>query len=417
MHKISSLDRFLFSYEKLVKKNSKIGIYANQISFSFYFKKYIFECIPVEKIFLLEHGFFSELQDQVSLVDLQNYNQISPIQWISLYGYHFESLYPSLESLQNLDVIVIDIQDVGSRYYTFLTSVYYLIQTIFKHQLPIDIVVIDRYNPCLRSYKRRKVEGTPLEKKYESFVGVEGILHQHGLTSGEMIYYFSDFLKAIYPHHHTQKLYIIPFQKKSILAISDVIQNFALNENLEILPFMHQNFLIYPSPNMPSITTARVYTGQCLWEGTNLSEGRGTTKPFEIVGAPYLNSSFVKKISEDKNIEKLGAFLRYLKFVPSFHKFANQICYGWQIYPQKNYHSLLTSLYLLKEIKKNFKEFDWYRGIYEFKNEYLAIEYLLGDTKLIHFLENSDDDFDSIAQYVFKMQKMWLKKMTKYYLY
>lgn len=146
---INSIDRFVSNYKKLVSSKARVGLIANQCSFSFYHKKYLFELIKIDKIFLLEHGFFSELQDQIPISNIEFYRYFSDIQWISLYGNNFESLKPSLSDLEDLDILIIDIQDIGSRYYTFLTSVYYVLQTMMIHRLTLKIILLDRPNPII----------------------------------------------------------------------------------------------------------------------------------------------------------------------------------------------------------------------------------------------------------------------------
>jgi uncharacterized protein YbbC (DUF1343 family) len=409
---INSIDRFVSNYKKIVSSKARVGLIANQCSFSFYHKKYLFELIKIDKIFLLEHGFFSELQDQIPINNIEFYRYFSDIQWISLYGNNFESLKPSLSDLEDLDILIIDIQDIGSRYYTFLTSVYYVLQTMMIHRLTLKIILLDRPNPII--LKKRRCEGSPLQEKYESFVGISGILHQHGLTPAELIYYY--WLKI--NQNNKSSLYLIPFRTdvpiQKIYPKKEILQEISFSSQLQ------QDFFdIYPSPNMPTIKTAMVYTGQCLIEGTNLSEGRGTTKPFEIFGAPFIDYKLQKFISELTYWNRLGIVLRNLRFVPVHSKHKYMECNGWQIHilDTKKYHSLMVSLILLKELKKTCVDFDWYRGIYEFKSDYLAIEYLVGDEVLISFLNEDRYSYEEIYQYLKNHEKKWLQEIKKFYFY
>lgn len=415
MNYISSLDRFYKSKNKIISKKSKIGLFANQCSYSFLYKKYSFELFEPEIVFLLEHGFFSEFPDQISIQDEENYKKIYSTNWISLYGADFDSLYPKKENLQNLDWIIIDIQDVGSRYYTFLNSVYFLLETIIKEKLECNIILLDRPNPLIKNYSKRKLEGSPLQKKYESFVGISEILHRHGLTPGELLFYY---LERLLNKNFKNQIWIVPFdQSLPIMKLYPEKDQLKIKENIDSV--LSDNFEIYPSPNMPSHKTALVYTGQCLLEGTNLSEGRGTTKPFEIFGAPFLEFDVINKISELSLWKKIGIILRNLKFIPTSNKYRNQICNGWQIHILKEdkYHSLFTTIAILKEIKKISKDFDWYRGIYEFKKDFLAIEYLLGDDFLFEFLEIDKISLDELYNYLLKNQNLWKKKIKKYLIY
>ncbi|MFN3604955.1 MAG: DUF1343 domain-containing protein [Leptonema sp. (in: bacteria)] len=415
MKLFSSLDRFIAIKDQIIPKGAKIGLFTNQCSYSFQYKKYSYELIEPNTIFLLEHGFFSELQDQISIQNIENYKRWYSANWISLYGEEFTSLFPKKKNLENLDWIIIDIQDVGSRYYTFLTSVYYLLNVIYKENLDCNLIILDRPNPLIRKYSKRIFEGSPLQKKYQSFVGVEGVLHKHGLTPAELICYSID---RNMNHDSKNEVWIVPFSPRVAIQ-KKYPKEFILSETKSSNLVLYNAFEIYPSPNMPSYKTAKVYTGQCLLEGTNLSEGRGTTKPFEIFGAPYLSKEILTKISTLSILDQLGVILRELKFIPTSNKYQNQICMGWQMHiiDERKYHSLLTTLFILKNIKQLSNELDWYRGVYEFKSEFLAIEYLLGDEFLFDYLNKNKISFDDLYQYLYKQQNLWKNNIKKYFLY
>ncbi|MCS7205118.1 MAG: DUF1343 domain-containing protein [Leptospiraceae bacterium] len=413
---ISSLERFLVNSKKIIPKNANLGLVANQVSFSFYFTKYSFEILNPKKVFLLEHGFFSELQDQIPITSKSIYQKYSDIQWISLYGETFDSLKPQKRDLEDLDVLVVDIQDVGSRYYTFLTSVLYILQAIVDYQLRIKIIVLDRINPTFHNNKR-SFEGTPLQKKFVSFVGVEGILHRHGLTPAELLFYYWINIK----NRNQSEFLFVPYHKEVPIQKLYPEREIILEdkEDKRIIRFSQNPFDIYPSPNMPTTTTAKVYTGQCLLEGTNLSEGRGTTKPFEIFGAPFIDKKIQEKISNSIEFQKLGVVLRPMTFIPNYHKFKNEICHGWQIHitDEKKYHSLFTTLLILRYLHKWTKDFDWFRGVYEFRSEYLAVLYLLGDEELFRFVESDKVSPNDLFSYLKKHEHVWKTKVKKFFLY
>ncbi len=416
---INPLDRLIFIKDKILDSEN-IGIIANQCSYSYFFKKYIFEFIPVKKVFLLEHGFFSELQDQVSINNVEFYKSYKDIQWISLYGNHWESLFPKKEDIEDLEILIIDIQDVGSRYYTFLTSVYFFLNLIIKENLKIKIIILDRPNPLIEVFQSRTYEGTPLQKEYESFVGISNIIHKHGLMPAELIYYY---WLQLNKQNNPSCLYFISYNKdvpiQQIYPKNNIIleqQNYKLNK---FYKNNYLNFDIYPSPNMPTLKTAVVYTGQCLLEGTNLSEGRGTTKPFEIFGAPYINKNIQDRISNLEIFSKLGVIFRNIRFIPVSNKYKNIPCNGWQIhiFDKKKYHSLFTTLVFLKKLKDITTDFDWYKEIYEFKNEYLAIQYLLGDSYLFEFLNSNSISFDDVYGYLKNNEYLWSKIIKNFFLY
>lgn len=416
MEILNTLDRFYKNKKKFIHKNTKVGLISNQCSYSFKEQKYSFELLEVQKVFLLEHGFFSELQDQVPINNLEFYQQFKHIDWISLYGKSEESLKPQLKDIQDIEVFIIDIQDVGSRYYTFLTSAYYFLKEILEHNLTKTIIILDRPNPLINNFQYRNAQGSPLQEKYESFVGIKGVLHQHGLFPSELLYYY--WIKNNTKNNHS-KIYFVPFTKN--LPIQQIYPEHRIVKETGNFTDFNLYFDIYPSPNMPSIKTAKVYSGQCLLEGTNLSEGRGTTKPFEIFGAPYIDTQLQNLIIHKHwdILKKLGIILRKIRFIPVASKYVSMPCNGWQIHiaDEKKLHPLMSTMFILKKIKENSKDFDWYRGIYEYKNEYLAIQYLLGDDFLINFFESSKISLDEIYKYFKKEQLIWQKKIKKFLLY
>jgi len=176
---------------------------------------------------------------------------------------------------------------------------------------------------------------------------------------------------------------------------------------------------ISPSPNIPTTATCTLYSGQCLWEGTNISEGRGTTLPFETVGAPFLNWVF----SEDWNNTRHPVFnkhcyMRPLLFKPVFHKFVNQTCYGFHllIHEKEKYHSLSHSLQLIKYIKEKTTAFEWRQGKYETFNDKKAIELLLGDQLLLDYAENKADWKDVKLKFN-EEEREWIKEVSPFLVY
>lgn len=364
-------------------KGCKAGILTNQSAFG-YRNRYHFdayrEFVELKKIFLPEHGLFAELQDQVSGSELSYL--FGDVEIINLYGDTEESLAPSAEVLRDLDIVIIDIRDVGSRYYTFLTTAYYILEAISKLKkisAPICIIV-DSPNPI-----GEKVEGTPLQEKFESFVGVRSVVHRHGLTPAGLLNYYN--------------------------------LNFNLNVEIAVIPVgvyhpdkFNPRTWVPPSPNIPTQNTCLVYPGQCLLEGTNLSEGRGTTKPFETFGAPYLKGKPKEEL--DKRLAKHQSShftLRNLRFLPTFHKYKNEICEGYQLMVEKpkKFHSLYFTLFLLKNISELFpKEFEFLKGVYEFRSDRPAIELLAGDSFLLEYLDGRHKE-DDLEDYLSKAEKAW----------
>ncbi len=237
----------------------------------------------------------------------------------SLYG---STKKPTPEMLENVDILLFDIQDVGSRFYTYIYTMALAMEAAKENGIPI--VVLDRPNPISGT----KVEGPVLEDPYSSFIGEYPIPVRHGMTAGELA-----------------KLFNTEF---GIGADLTVVEMEGWKRNMYYdetgLPF------VLPSPNMPTLETALVYPGAALIEGTNVSEGRGTTKPFELIGAPFINSTDLAQKLNALNLP--GVTFRAASFVPTFSKHANVLSHGVQIHvtDRKSFRPFETGLHLVKMI-------------------------------------------------------------------
>lgn len=347
--------------DKTFQKQTKVGLLCNQVSFDFVSQKYLFEILNqkrvLKRLFVPEHGLFGELQDQEKLNQTDVYTDLGfeEVEVKSLYQKDENSLAPKQADLVDLEAILIDIQDVGCRYFTFTSTIFYLFEALVKYQLSTKIFILNRPNPAGEG-----IEGTPISNKYASFIGLEGLPHRHGMNIAELCMYFKQRLHAKFDLH------II--SDESISRVNPLIIN--------------------PSPNIPNEITPLIYAGQCLFEGTNWSEGRGTTRPFEMVGSPNISWKSLSQIAEKHN-KKWGekAVLRPLSFIPTFHKFAGETCQGFQLHllDTTNYHSLLHSLEIIRDLAEVCDDF-WRKGKYEFGSDKTAIELLAGDKDLLDFL-------------------------------
>lgn len=388
----SSLNNFLSRNDEILH-HGQLALFCNQTSWHFPSGKYLLEILAqrgvLRKLFIPEHGFFSELQDQKKFDETEKYSFLAPnTDIISLYGTKEESLYPQRNDLMGVDLVIVDIQDVGSRYFSFINSLFYLLKQLNELSSSPSLIIIDRPNPA-----GRKVEGSKLPEKYSSFIGLEGLPHRHGLTIGELCKYFYAQMKADFP------IEVIPFDENEF----------------------NNPFLIQPSPNFPTKYTAKIYSGQCLFEGTVLSEGRGTTKPFEIFGAPFLNWKILEKIrkeiSDDFPELNTSYSLRPLQFVPTFHKYAGELCYGFQLHFLKNnVHSLFLSMLLLQKIQKNTSIDIFRKGTYEYGSELSAIEILLGDDLLLDFIKGHVSSKE-VKNYLKNAENSWIEGIRKHLLY
>ena len=370
----------------------KIALLCNQTSYSFSDKKYLFEILQDSgflcRVFVPEHGLFAELQDQEPLSKTGIYSTMIDTEIMSLYQEEADKLYIPPEILRDIDTLIVDIQDVGSRYYTFATTVSYIIEVLSSHNIDIQLIIIERPNPA-----GRQVEGIPLPEKYESFVGRKGLPHRHGLTIGEL----SRLYQKQFPGNYQLEI------------IYDPKQNY-LPEKEDSWHSLWKCVEILPSPNMASPIIPLLYSGQCLLEATNLSEGRGTTRPFEIWGAPYIKDIFQRNDFPSQR----GAFLRPLFFRPVFHKFADELCCGFQIHIEEKipYHSLSHTLRILRWIRENFPDhFSWKKGVYEFCSNRPAIEILVGHDLLINYLYNGIH-FTEILEKFCSSEEEWISNTS-----
>jgi uncharacterized protein YbbC (DUF1343 family) len=253
--------------------------------------------------------------------------------------------------LNGLDVLLVDLQDIGARYYTFIWTLYLCMRACEK--AGVAVVVFDRPNPITGVI----TEGPILDPNYKSFVGLHPIQVRHGKTIGELAQQFRE--------------EAFPDCQLSILPI----------KNWERAMWFDQTGLswVMPSPNMPALDTATVYPGMCLLEGTNISEGRGTTRPFEIFGAPFIET---ERLCRELNDLKLpGVFFRENYFQPTFHKFAGEFCGGAQLHilDREKFRPFLTGVEIIKCIRKNYPEqFQWKQPPYEYEWKTLPIEVLIG---------------------------------------
>ena len=254
-----------------------------------------------------EHGYGGEAQDMVGVASAADARTGAPI--VSLYGDRFEDLTPRPEHLAGLDALIVDLADVGARYYTFVWTA--LLALRAAHRAGVQVILLDRPNPI--GGAARDVEGATQHAGFLSFVGLEPVPVRHALTVGEMVALFAR--REGIPLGASGGLGVVPvrgWDRERTAAAWD-------------RPF------VLPSPNMPTADTALVYPGGCLLEGTNLSEGRGTTRPFELVGAPWIDGHALAKGLEALGLP--GFVARPCTFHPMFQKHARQICGGVQIHP------------------------------------------------------------------------------------
>src|SRR3989454_1590566 len=333
--------------------------------------------VKLGRLFAPEHGLTGAAQDLVSVGAERDALTHLPV--VSLYGKRLAQLAPEPRALEGLGALVVDLQDVGSRYYTFVWTMTLAMKAAARIGLPV--VVLDRPNPL----GGEKLEGNLPDPRFASFVGLYPLPTRHGMTIGELAGYLNE------THGLGCDLTVVPMLgwKRDMLW-----------EDTR-LPW------VAPSPNMPTPDTARVYPGGCLVEGTDLSEGRGTTRPFEWIGAPYLDAH---RYADALEAERLpGVRFRPARFVPTFHKWAGRLCDGAQVHvtDRARFKPFLTGLALIAVARRQGRRhFAWRRPPYEFERRRLPIDILCGTDAIRRAIERGT----SIAM----IERSWRPDLTRW---
>jgi uncharacterized protein YbbC (DUF1343 family) len=310
--------------------------------------------VKLVSVFGPEHGWLGQAQDLEAVGDEPRIGAGGP-RIVSLYGDTVESLRPTAEQLAEIDVLVIDLQDIGSRYYTYQATMLYCLEA--AHAIGLRVVVLDRPNPI----DGLTIEGPALAPGHESFIGPYDIAVRHGMTLGELARLYQAEKKL-----HNIGLEILPCSGWERGTYHDETR----------LPW------VMTSPNMPTVETATVYPGQCLFEGTNLSEGRGTTRPFELIGAPWLDARALAARLNGESIP--GAAFRATVFNPTFQKHAGKNCGGVQLHVtnRRAFQPVRTGLAMLEAIRfLSGERFVWRSGTYEFVSDPIAFDLLIGSSR------------------------------------
>ena len=306
--------------------------------------------VALQKLFGPEHGVRGSAQDMVGVLGQRD--SATGLPEISLYGATFESLSPSPADLADVDVLVFDVQDVGARYYTYAATMALCMRAAKRSG--VKVVVLDRPTPIGGT----QIEGGGLKPGLENFCALYPVPQRHALTVGELA-----------------RLYNTAFGiecELEVIACEGWQRSMYFDETG--LPW------IMPSPNMPTLETAIVYPGMCLLEATNLSEGRGTTRPFELFGAPFIDGRALAAELERYALD--GVILRPCTIEPTFHKHARKACGAVQLHvvDRRAFDAYRTGLAVLVAVKKLWPDaFQWRTEAYEFRGDVPAIDLLTGD--------------------------------------
>ena len=316
--------------------------------------------VTLSAIFGPQHGFRSDVQDNM----IETAHADDAARRVPVYSLYSETREPTAAMLDGLDVLVVDLQDIGARIYTYIYTMANCLRACARHGVPV--IVCDRPNPI----GGNDVEGALLVEGFESFVGQFPIPMRHGMTIGELARLFNEHFSL------GARLEVVKMDGWQRHMYADATE----------LPW------VMPSPNMPTLDTAIVYPGTVLFEGTLLSEGRGTTRPFELIGAPWIEAeSFARRLNA---LALPGVHFRPAVFEPTFQKHARQTCGGCQIHvtDRRQFPPVLVGAALLAM----FREFDparfaWRPPPYEYEHEKNPIDILAGSETLRHQIESGTD--------------------------
>jgi uncharacterized protein YbbC (DUF1343 family) len=312
--------------------------------------------LTLAAIFGPQHGFRSDVQD--NMIETPHAND--PGRRVPIYSLYSETREPTAEMLAGLDALVIDLQDVGARIYTYIYTMANCMRACARHGIPV--IVCDRPNPIAGV----DVEGARLVPGFESFVGQFPIPMRHGMTIGELATFFNEVFSIGAP------LEVVTMEGWRRDMYADQTE----------LPW------VMPSPNMPTLDTAIVYPGTVLFEGIMLSEGRGTTRPFELVGAPWIEA---ERFARDMNALGLtGVYFRPAVFEPTFQKHAKQTCGGCQIHVTARhlFKPVLVGVALAGMFRRtNPEKFAWRQPPYEYEHDKMPIDILAGSAELRQQIE------------------------------
>jgi uncharacterized protein YbbC (DUF1343 family) len=358
------IDRLLETDRRLVA-GRRVGVVCNPSSIDSAFRHTADRLVEdadvtVAALFGPQHGFRSDVQDNM----IETPHGRDARRSVPVYSLYSETREPTAEMLRDIDVLVVDLQDVGTRVYTYVYTMANCLRAAARHG--VHVIVCDRPNPIGGD----EVEGNLLEPAYASFVGQFPIPLRHGMTIGELARLFND--------------------------------GFGIGASLDVVPLGGWRRSMYhdetgvpwiiPSPNLPTLDSAIVYPGAVLFEGTGLSEGRGTTRPFELIGAPWIDG---ERLADAMNARGLpGVHFRTAFFEPTFHKHAKQTSGGCQVHvlDRRRFRPVRTAVELMSEFRRQDPaRFPWREPPYEYEDRKQPIDILYGSDRLRTVLDAGED--------------------------
>lgn len=376
---LTGIDNLSSVHEVLMGK--RIGLMTNPTGVTRELKPtidVINERYRLTALFACEHGVRGDIQAGVHVE-----TDVDPETGVTMYSVHGKTHHLTDEMLDQFDVLVFDMQDVGVRFYTYLYSLSFAMEDCARAGKPV--VILDRPNP----QGGLKVAGTLLDERVKSFIGEYAMPTRYGMTIGEYARWVRDYLSL------ELELYVAPMKGWSREMLYE-------DTGLCFVP---------PSPNCATLHTVQVYTGTCLFEGTNLSEGRGTVLPFEYIGAPFIDPIRLEKKLREYDIQ--GIRFRRTYFTPQFNLYAGTRCAGVQIHvtDRINADTVAAGLYLVEAVRTLYpEELEW-TGYAD--SEYRTIDKLLGTDD---FRLGKMDAATLLAEHKRKIDQ-WQENSKKYWLY
>lgn len=346
--------------------------------------------IKLASLFSPQHGFFSTKQANMITTENSSYKNVK---LYSLYSEKTRRL--NSEMKKSFDILLFDLQDAGCRIYTYLTTLFYLVEDC--EEADKTLIVLDRPNPL-----GRYVEGNLLKDKFQSFVGAAPLPMSHGLTLGELALWY-----------------------KSIKQLKTDVQVIWMKDYKPKQPWEAKRPWLMPSPNMTGLSCVQCYPGTVLLEGTTISEGRGTTKPFEFFGRPNIDTGRIKQFMLDRNPSFLkGCFLREVEFEPVFDKFKQKTCSGFQIHLEKTWAKegsfrpyRLVNLFL-KAFRHIHSSYSWKaKPPYEYEYQLDPIDIISGSGDLQKWVEDKSSSVKEWDEFLLNEESKWKKERKDFVIY
>ena len=342
-----------------------------------------------------QHGLRGDKQDNM----MESPDFTDPVHGIPVFSLYGEVRRPSGQSMGTFDTILIDLQDLGCRIYTFITTLRYILEAAAEHNKAVW--VLDRPNPA-----GRPVEGLTLREGWESFVGAGPMPMRHGMTLGELGHWFIDMLKLDVDYR--------------VIAMEGWAPDAAPG-----FGWPTDRIWINPSPNAPNLAMARAYAGTVLLEGATLSEGRGTTRPLELFGAPDIDARAVMAEMQRVAPQWLrGCHLREIWFEPTFHKHVGTLCHGVQFhvegvfYDHDSFQPWRAQTLAFKAIRNLYPDYPIWRDFpYEYAFGKLAIDVINGGPALREWVDSPDSTPADLDALTLSDEADWVEKRRKFLLY